>query len=325
MTKLKPEIKKSILRELCSRGIVKLEDLNFPPELFIPLKTGNTVDKLLSYDGGLYKSTNIMFDGDPGTGKTTCTLNILCDIVANNEGAEGLFVSAEMNPVDMKMYAKRYPKFNKVNTLFVGGIPEKELIEMLEKEFNHGYDVIMIDSVVELQLAIRESAYFISDKRTRDLLTSEKGSFGYLLDLLEKQNMAENERGVYTSSLLIQQVNKSGIFVGSNRIKHMTTASFHYLFYDSSQEDRYLVSSKNRRGPVGKPLFYDISGNDLISYNTKKFNEDEKNRAKKVEEKENKNKQILDFDEAFGFNIDKQAFNETVSSEKEKFEELKNK
>jgi predicted ATP-dependent serine protease len=269
-----------------------------------------------------------MFDGDPGTGKTTCTLNTLCDIVANTEengDTEGLFVSAEMNPVDMKMYAKRYPKFDKVNTLFVGGIPEKELIEVLEREFNYGYDVIMIDSVVELQLAIRESAYFISDKRTRDLLTSEKGSFGYLLDLLEKQNMAENERGVYTSSLLIQQVNKSGVFVGSNRIKHMTTASFHYLFYDSNQEDRYLISSKNRRGPVGKQLFYDISGNDLITYNTKKFNEDEKNRARKIEEKVNKNKQVFEFEEAFGFKANKEEFQETVQKEKEKFEESKQK
>ena len=46
----------------------------------------------------------------------------------------------------------------------------------------------------------------------------------WLLDLLEKNNKAENQANKNTAFICIQQMTKQGEFAGSNRIKHMTTA-----------------------------------------------------------------------------------------------------
>ena len=78
---------------------MKMNDFKFNPELFIPMKTNKKVDKILSSEGGLMKGTNVAFVGDPGVGKTTVLLDILADLKSN--GSKTLFISGEMNQIDM--------------------------------------------------------------------------------------------------------------------------------------------------------------------------------------------------------------------------------
>ena len=60
--------------------LVKMDDLSFNEDLFVPMKTGKKIDALLSSEGGLMKGTNFAFIGDPGVGKTTVMLDILADL-----------------------------------------------------------------------------------------------------------------------------------------------------------------------------------------------------------------------------------------------------
>ena len=55
-----------------------------------------------SIDGGVPKATNWMVVGDPGVGKSTVTLDIIAN--AKKTGSKVLFISAEMNQVDLYLY-----------------------------------------------------------------------------------------------------------------------------------------------------------------------------------------------------------------------------
>ena len=219
--------------------LTKISNVKFAKGLFKAHKTNTPLDGLFSIDGGVPKATNWMVVGDPGVGKSTVTL----DIIANAErtGSKVLFISAEMSPVDLKLYVDRYPKFGDLDIFFPQEIDDDESPKaILEEVLNEGYDIVLIDSFIELQATIQES-----DRMTRN--RAEK----WLLDLMYQQNLGQNKGKKFTSFLNIQQVNKGGTFVGSNKLKHMTTGMMEIRFVDQiTQDERYVVFSKNRRGHV---------------------------------------------------------------------------
>ena len=88
-----------------------MADFTYDKSLFTPMPTGKRVDSLFSSEGGLMKGTNYAFVGDPGVGKTTVLLDMLADMQA--KGQKVLFVSGEMNRIDMVGYVRRFPKFGK--------------------------------------------------------------------------------------------------------------------------------------------------------------------------------------------------------------------
>jgi RecA/RadA recombinase len=220
---------------------------------------------------------------------TTVALDIISN--AKKNGSRVLFISAEMSQVDLYLYVQRYPKFGNLDIFFPQELedsedPRKILIEIL----NEGYDIVLIDSFVELQQTIREYAHMTSN-----------GSEKWLLDLMYKHNLGQNKRSTFTSFLNIQQVNKGGTFVGSNKLKHMTTGMMEMRFVDErSQDERYVVFSKNRRGHVGKQMFFDLSAAGDVVYDTERFKKSESLKELKKKEKELIHTQGLDFDKLFG-------------------------
>ena len=98
-------------------NLVKMQDVTFNDDLFIPMKTKTIVDSLLSSEGGLFPGTNTVVIGDPGVGKST----VLLDWIANmqDQGKKVLFISGEMNDIDMYGYVKRFPKFGKLPIMFM--------------------------------------------------------------------------------------------------------------------------------------------------------------------------------------------------------------
>ena len=82
--------------------------------------TGKIMDELLCSYKGLPKGVNYMVIGDPGVGKTTIILDLLSDLSLYNS-AKVLFVSAEMNEIDLAIYVQRFPKFQNLDILFVEG------------------------------------------------------------------------------------------------------------------------------------------------------------------------------------------------------------
>jgi len=224
---------------------VKMKDVSFDKALFTPMKTGKKIDKLFSSEGGLMKGTNYAIVGDPGAGKTTVAMDIVADLQA--KGQKVLFISGEMNEIDMYGYVKRYPKFGEMDILFMGHYVEENAEQVLEAALKPGYDVVLIDSMAEVCTAIADSAKgWMSVKKAETIV----------LNMLEKHNQAENDNKVNTAFLVIQQVTKAGNFAGSNRFKHMMTGMAHMKIVE---DGRCFFFSKNRRGGQMDALYFTLS------------------------------------------------------------------
>ena len=82
--------------------------------------------------------------------------------------------------------------------------------------------------------------------------------------MLDEHNQANNDASINSTFLIIQQVTKGGTFVGSNKIKHMTTAMGHLKFDGEGQ--RFLHFSKNRRGGNGNKLFFNLNSKNKVNW-----------------------------------------------------------
>lgn len=249
--------------------IVRMCDLTFPPSLFETFRTHTPLDELLSTHKGLPRGVNYMIIGDPGVGKTTIILDMLANFQRYYPKARLLFISAEMNEVDLTVYVERYPKFNKIDILFIESDFDNPVsnLDIIKTEVERGWDIIAIDSFYELQGIIKE------EENIR-----MKNAESKLLRLIKKQNKANNNRHINTSFLTIQQVTKSGNFIGSNRLKHSITAMME-LRLDNPKNiysDRYVVFSKHRRGDVGVKLYYNLSSAGDVEYDEKRFERDKR-------------------------------------------------
>jgi len=185
-------------------------ELSFSEELFKPMPTGTELDVIFSTEGGLMPGTNMMLAGGPGSGKSTIVLDVLSKLTL--QGLKVLFVSGEMDEIAHYKYCKRMPAFNCVQTLFLKNYSHC-VKETLEHVFDQGYDVIAIDSIAEV-LEMYKDAY----------RTTESNAEFWFLNLQDKHKKGGNSKNYYTTFINIQQMTKSGDFVGSNRLKHMVDA-----------------------------------------------------------------------------------------------------
>lgn len=249
-------------------GIVKMRDVRFDKDLFINFRTRTILDNLLCSYQGLPKGVNYMIIGDPGVGKTTIILDMLANIRKAQPSARILFISAEMNEIDLAIYVERFPKFGDLDILFVeGGFDEcGHSWQTVADTLDDGWDIVAIDSFHELQGIVKEEEN-VTNKRAESML----------LSLIKQQNKAQNDRGVNTTFLTIQQVTKSGAFVGSNRLKHMITAMME-LRLDNPKNiysDRYITFSKHRRGDVGVKLYYNLSTTGDVDFDEERYEQDQ--------------------------------------------------
>lgn len=252
------------------RDVVKMKDIQFEKGLFKNWMTGKIMDELLCSYKGLPKGVNYMVIGDPGVGKTTIILDLLSDLSLYNS-AKVLFVSAEMNEIDLAIYVQRFPKFQNLDILFVEGEFEQEphsckTLERLSSILDQGWDVVAIDSFYELQGIIKEE----------ENITLKKAEF-LLLSLMKQQSKGGNSKSINTTFLTIQQVTKSGAFVGSNRLKHSITAMMELRLENPKNiySDRYAVFTKHRRGDVGVRLYYDLGATGDVFYNEERYRNDQ--------------------------------------------------
>jgi predicted ATP-dependent serine protease len=252
------------------RDVVKMKDIQFEKGLFENWMTGKIMDELLCSYKGLPKGVNYMVIGDPGVGKTTIILDLLSDLSLYNS-AKVLFVSAEMNEIDLAIYVQRFPKFQNLDILFVEGEFELEphsckTLERLSAILDQGWDVVAIDSFYELQGIIKEEEN-ITLKKAESLL----------LSLMKQQSKGGNSKSINTTFLTIQQVTKSGAFVGSNRLKHSITAMMELRLENPKNiySDRYAVFTKHRRGDVGVRLYYDLGATGDVFYNEERYRNDQ--------------------------------------------------
>ena len=244
--------------------VTKLNKLDIDPKMLESMPSGlGNMDKFISHEGGVPCASNIMGIGDPGVGKTTILLDVLSGI--QNRGRRVLFISGEMGRKQMYKYTNRFPQFGNIQTLFMSDYLEYNTKDVVEQILNQGWDCILIDSIAEIIDGVRD-----------DNNWDRKMAESWLVDMCVKNNKGENDKNIFTSFLLIQQVTKSGVFVGSNKLKHLTDAMLEMR--RRSEKDgggTYMMFSKNRNGESGMEMGYDLGANSIIYGSISERTEDE--------------------------------------------------
>lgn len=204
-------------------NLTKLDDLNINPDLFEPMLTNTVFDKFVSQDGGFLPGANIMAAGAPGVGKTTVLLELLSQL--HSAGKRALFISAEMNQIDMARYLKRFPNWGQMPILFLADYTDSDPKQVIEQTLNQGWDIVLTDSYTEVNDTVKEESDMSRGK-------TEK----WFLDLMSSHNKGNNDQKIYTTFITILQMSKGGTFVGSNKLKHMTTSMMNIAFEGRSEE-----------------------------------------------------------------------------------------
>lgn len=262
-------------------SLTKLDDLNINPDLFQPMLTGTVIDKFLSQEGGFLPGSMIMAAGSPGVGKTTLLLELICKL--HSQGKRALFISAEMNQIDMARYLKRFPSWGQIPILFLADYENPK--EVVEQTLNQGWDIVLTDSYTEVNDTVKETSNM-----------SRGATEKWFLDLMSQNNKGNNQAKLYTTFITILQMSKGGVFVGSNKLKHMTTAMMDIAF-DGPR--RYMEFSKNRLGHVGKKLFFDLSNG--VQFDEARYTRDLLNDELVDAEKKRLDTEDDAFDTIFGF------------------------
>jgi predicted ATP-dependent serine protease len=241
--------------------IIKVEDMEFPD--FALYKSGKKIDELFSdheEGGGTYGGTVNIVIGESGVGKSTVMLDHLSAITDLNPGADVLYISSEMTRNDIGFYYKKTPSIGKVPTLLLMDyVQSGQLAKVLEKAFNDGHQMILLDSYQDVLVKLKE----VHNWRTT---YAESWLTNMMITAAEKKGCAV---------FAIQHMTKGGTYVGSTYLKHATTAMLEMRFDMSGK--RYVEFSKNRRGGSGvnKRLYYSLDKTGSVVYDTARFKETE--------------------------------------------------
>jgi DNA repair protein RadA/Sms len=229
------------------------------------MESGTVLDSLISHEKGIPAATNIMVIGDPGVGKTTVLLDLLAATQRKNPGKKCLFISGEMGKKQMFKYTQRFPQFGTIETMFVSDYTNHNTKDVIEQLLTIGWDIILIDSIAEIIEGVRDDNGW--DRKTAE---------SWLVDICVQNNKGWNTNNCYSTFLLIQQVTKSGVFVGSNKLKHLVDAAAEIRRESVSQgEGTYIEFTKNRNGSVNEKLYFQLTGTQIVYSNIKAKEEEE--------------------------------------------------
>lgn len=240
-------------------------------DIFTPYQTKKPVDIILSEPGGVMKGTTFILDGEAGVGKSTVAYDIQQMIHVNYPNAKVICVQSEMKVIDLdyerlkKGWMKNVDFFLLRDKRNVPNLEEgRDIYEymklLLEKVFTAGYDFILVDSIED-----------IIDK-LKDYCNMSRGEAeSFLLGLFDGANEGDDNKGVKSAIIAINQVTKGGVFVGSNKLKHNTTGFMHLRFDDRGE--RYAEFSKHRRngGVVNKKMYFTLNEKGEVVWDEAEF------------------------------------------------------
>lgn len=243
-----------------------LKDIRWDPKMFQPLKTGTFLDSFVSSKGGFLPATNLMVTGDPGIGKSSVMVEILTKVKKENPDARVGYISAEMEAEDFEEFRQFYPGLDEIPILFLGDYLHEDkypIWQVVASFLNVGYDIVVLDSLIEVQMMIQE-----------ELSLPQKKGEAHMLKLMRRHNKGFNNSKSYTCFLCIQQKNKGGQYVGSKRLEHMTTAFLQLLWDTKEKGKKYMVFEKNRKGSVKSRLYFGFAKTGGIEYDDKRYTQE---------------------------------------------------
>ena len=238
--------------------VEKMSDLkkDIDPAFLVPLQTNTVLDDLLSKRGGAMPGTVTMITGESGAGKTTVSTNVAQMIKLNNDGKTAGFLSGEMDQLDWYEECADNKMLEDLETIFLlEYLDAPDFMKILEESLSK-WNFCVVDSFEAILDQIKECTGFTGRRAE-----------GEFIKLLRK---IAREKGV--CFFVIQQYTKGGTYVGSTKIKHLTTSMVYVRFDESGK--RYIVYDKNRRNGsiVNKKLYFTKNKmTGLIEFDNNRF------------------------------------------------------
>jgi predicted ATP-dependent serine protease len=255
------------------------------PRVLVPMRTNTPFDILASKRVGLARSTVYMLTGESGAGKTAIATNIAEYIKDADPTATAGFISGEMDKIDWFEECSDNPLLKRLNvTYLLDFVEAKNFLEILITAMMK-YDYVILDSIESVLDIIKDVTGYSSKKAER-----------LLIDMMRKATLEK-----CSTIMAIQQYTKGGSYVGSTKLKHMTTGLI-FVRFDKSG-GRYLEFDKNRRcgGMIKKRLYYSKNKETgRIEFDTKRFEDQQTmdiandDHIREIKEQGNKFDQILE-------------------------------
>jgi DNA repair protein RadA/Sms len=192
--------------------------------------------------GGIVPGSAILIGGDPGIGKSTLLLQVVCKLAS--AGKTCLYVSGEEAVDQVRLRARRLG-LEKAPVALASATSVRYIVASMEDPSNP-MDLIVIDSIQTMYVDTVESA--------PGTVTQVRTCTQELIRVAKKRNIA---------ILFVGHVTKEGQIAGPRVLEHMVDAVL-YFEGDRGHQFRILRTVKNRFGPTDEIGVFEMANEGLV-------------------------------------------------------------
>jgi DNA repair protein RadA/Sms len=190
--------------------------------------------------GGMVPGSAILIGGDPGIGKSTLLLQVVCKLAQS--GKTCLYVSGEEAVDQVRLRARRLG-LNEAPVALASATSVRDIVASMESD---PMDLIVIDSIQTMYVDTVESA--------PGTVTQVRTCTQELIRVAKKRNIA---------ILFVGHVTKEGQIAGPRVLEHMVDAVL-YFEGDRGHQFRILRTVKNRFGPTDEIGVFEMANEGLV-------------------------------------------------------------
>ena len=183
------------------------------------------LDRVLG--GGLVTGSVVLIGGDPGVGKSTCLLQVCCNL---SHKLKALYVTGEESLQQIAMRARRL------------GLPDKKLKLLAETQ---------IERICEIALSERPKVMVIDSIQTMQAAEVRSAPGGVSQVKESASQLTRFAKNTGTTIFLVGHVTKSGDLAGPRVLEHIIDV---VCYIEGSRDSRFRVlrAVKNRYGAVNE-------------------------------------------------------------------------
>jgi len=191
--------------------------------------------------GGVVPGSVVLIGGDPGIGKSTLSLQMVCSL--NKQGKKVLYVSGEESIEQTKLRAERLNIKDTKNLYIVSQVDLNVILEYVKEAKP---DVLVIDSI--------QVVYSPDISSSPGSVSQVRECASILTQLAKSQKMA---------LFIIGHVTKEGMIAGPRVLEHIVDT---VLYFEGERYSTYRVlrTTKNRFGSTNEIGVFEMGSSGLI-------------------------------------------------------------
>ncbi len=190
--------------------------------------------------GGMVPGSAILIGGDPGIGKSTLLLQVVCKLA--NAGKTCLYVSGEEAVDQVRLRARRLG-LAEAPVALASATSVRDIVASME---TNPMDLIVIDSIQTMYV---------------DTIESAPGTVTQVRTCTQELIRVAKKRGI--AILFVGHVTKDGQIAGPRVLEHMVDAVL-YFEGDRGHQFRILRTVKNRFGPTDEIGVFEMANEGLV-------------------------------------------------------------